>query len=69
MNFTLVVACAAVCLVALVLTFYLGATQSGRQNKTYENNRRKIVVFLSVLYVIAMIVGALLIPIFQDWGQ
>jgi hypothetical protein len=49
---------AGVCiLIALVVTFWLGMNQNPGQNERYVKNRRKTVLWLIIIYAIALVIG------------
>lgn len=51
----------AVSVLALIITFYIGFTHSPKQNKQYDRSRTKTVIVLTLIYIVALVVGGLLI--------
>lgn len=49
------------CILSLIVTFYLGVSQSQKQNTKYDRSRKKTVIVLSMIYLISLIVGGLLL--------
>ncbi len=53
-----------ICVFALIATFMLGVNQNKKQNESYDKNRRKTVLWLSVIYLVAIILGFYLVYTF-----
>jgi cytochrome c biogenesis protein CcdA len=53
-----------ICAFALIATFMLGVNQNKKQNESYDKNRRKTVLWLSVIYLVAIILGVYLVYTF-----
>ncbi|MFC7441153.1 hypothetical protein [Laceyella putida] len=53
--------CVFLCLFAFFATFRLGSTQSQAKNEQYNRSRKKSIILLSVIYVIATLIGVLFV--------
>lgn len=57
MGLTTVIVVFILVIFALVATFLLGANQHEHQNKTYDQSRRKTIIWLSIIYLVAIVLG------------
>lgn len=53
-----------ICIFALLSTFILGVKQNQKHNQQYDQSRKKTILVLSVIYLIAIILGAFLVYYF-----
>lgn len=51
--------CTFLCILAFVVTFRLGATQTQQSNEDYMNKRKRTVLILTCIYVIATLIGVI----------
>lgn len=51
----------ALCLFALIATLMLGVKQTKQQNEKYDQSRKRTTILLSLIYLVAIILGAVFI--------
>ncbi|TCW39045.1 hypothetical protein [Laceyella sacchari] len=61
MTTAAIILCGLLCLIAFFVTFRLGATQSNQNNEAYTQSRKKSIILLSMIYLVATIIGILFV--------
>lgn len=61
LNYVIIIFCILCIAISFVLTFKLGVAQNPAQNEKYNQNRRKTVLLLIVIYGVAVLIGVALI--------
>jgi hypothetical protein len=55
-----------ICLFALAATFMLGVKQNKKHNQKYDQSRKKTVLLLGLIYLVAILLGAFFIFYFTS---
>ncbi|MFC7440330.1 hypothetical protein [Laceyella putida] len=55
----IILLCVFLIIFAFFTTFRLGATQSQTTNEHYNRSRKKTIILLSIIYIIASVIGLL----------
>lgn len=60
-NSILILSGMIICVIAMIMTIILIKNQNPNTNETYQQSRKKTVLVLSVMYIIAAVIGIILV--------